>query len=101
LPGRDLVELAVWPGPPAHPGRAPEESDGAEVTATLPSLCCTTEPTASSSETTACHSMLWLTDAGRASAACCGEALGFELNWQMVSRDKTLKMKGVPGIISP
>jgi len=30
LPGRDLVELAVWPGPSAHPGRGPEESDGAE-----------------------------------------------------------------------
>jgi hypothetical protein len=31
------------------------------VTATIPSWCSTTEPIASSKETTACHSMLWLT----------------------------------------
>jgi hypothetical protein len=31
------------------------------ATATMPSRCSTTEPIAFSKETTACHSMLWLT----------------------------------------
>jgi hypothetical protein len=30
LAGRDLVELAVWPSPPGHPGSVAEEGDGAE-----------------------------------------------------------------------
>src|SRR5260221_4145824 len=43
------------------------------VTETLPPCCSTVEPTASSSDSTASHSMLWLTGCWRAGAAYCGD----------------------------